>query len=393
MPHRVLLISNRVMHYRVPVYNYFYHRFLEHGVDFLVRANDIQPQNPHKIEFDFQTIPFDSRRYLREIEEISPDAVIFFLHLKDLMLWALVHALKRRGIPTIFWTKGINLDDPDNPVRAAMFHYLHSLFDGLILYSGNEIRYVKPRNRHKISVAPNTLNFDSFPRISETPEQIKREFGIQFQKVVLFVGRMGIAGGRKKVDHIVDVFRDIKNRDWGLVIVGSGMTERTKARLNPENTRYLGELHDPEQVQVNRLFRAADVFCMPGHVGLGLNQAFYWGLPVVTEEGRQPPEFHYLVHGRNGYVVPEDDTRTLAVRVRDLLSNDELRQEMSRHAREDILTHAGVETMFRAFLGAFRRVTGGQAVDTRRRGAKAHISGAKGSYAGTSHNNGETRRV
>ena len=55
----------------------------------------------------------------------------------------------------------------------------------------------------------------------------------------------------------------------------------------------------------------ADVFAIPGHVGLGLNQAFYFGLPVVTEEGKHPPEIAYLKPGRNGFMVPENDLAAL----------------------------------------------------------------------------------
>jgi len=50
---------------------------------------------------------------------------------------------------------------------------------------------------------------------------------------------------------------------------------------------------------------------VPGHVGLGLNQAFYWGLPAITEKGLQPPEIQYLKPGRNGFMVGENDLAEL----------------------------------------------------------------------------------
>ena len=123
----------------------------------------------------------------------------------------------------------------------------------------------------------------------------------------MFAGRIGEEQNRKKVDHLIDIFRELDRKDVGLVIVGSGLTEELRARLNPANTIYLGEVHDPENRQISRIFKMADVCSIPGHVGLGLNQAFFWGLPMVTEQGKQPPEIEYLRDGENGFIVPEDD--------------------------------------------------------------------------------------
>ena len=56
---RVLLISNRVMHYRVSVYNYFWRRFREHGWEFVVLSNELQRQNHNRCEFELIERPFD----------------------------------------------------------------------------------------------------------------------------------------------------------------------------------------------------------------------------------------------------------------------------------------------------------------------------------------------
>src|SRR5215470_3591632 len=80
---RVLLISNRVMHYRVSVYNYFWRQFQKHGWEFSVLSNELQKQNQTQIQFEFIERPFNFRAYREEIRRIRPDVVILFLHLKD----------------------------------------------------------------------------------------------------------------------------------------------------------------------------------------------------------------------------------------------------------------------------------------------------------------------
>lgn len=347
---RVLLISNRVMHYRVSVYNYFWRRFREQGWEFAVLSNELQRQNQNRCQFEFIERPFDFFAYRKEIRRLQPDVVILFLHLKDRILWPLIHWLKLSGIPVVLWTKTRNLDDPNNRLRNSLFDYLHYRSNGLILYTASLIRFIPERLRKKVFVANNTINFGDFPQIDESKEEIKRDLDLPFQKIVLFAGRIGEERNRKKVDHLIDIFRELDRTDVGLVIVGSGLNEEFRVRMNPANTRYLGEVHDAENRQISRIFKMADICSIPGHVGLGINQAFFWGLPMVTEQGNQPPEIEYLRDGENGFIVPEDDRNALRDRLLFLLDNDEERQRMSANARRDILGHASIDGMFDGFL-------------------------------------------
>jgi glycosyltransferase involved in cell wall biosynthesis len=347
---KVLLISNRVMHYRVSIYNYFAHAFRRHGWELVVRSNELQKENPHPLEFDFREIPFSFRRYREEIRSIAPRVVILFLHLKDRLLWPLIHWLPFKGIPLVYWTKGANLDDPDSWLKYLVFNYVHSRCDRLILYSDQEKRYLTEANRRKVFVANNTINFSDFPPVTESRQSIKEEFRIPFEKIVLSVGRMDVAGQRKKVDHLIEVFRRIKLPGAGLVIVGAGVSPALQARMNRENTRYLGEIYDARNVQISKIFHAADLFSIPGHVGLGLVQAFHYGLPIVTEAGLQPPEIQYLRDGWNGYLVPENDIDALRDRIEHLLENDEERRLFGQRALQEIRSRGSIENMFLGFL-------------------------------------------
>src|SRR5258706_8543488 len=243
---KILLVSNRVMHYRVSVYNYFWRRFKENGWEFSVFADKLQRQNQNLLSFDFKEMPFRFGDYKREIQNLKPDAVILFLHLKDRIFWPLVHWLKLSGIPVIFWTKTRNLDDANNRLKNILFNYMMRLCDGLILYTEPLIANVPARARHKAFAANNTVNFEDYPAITESKDDIKRELGIPFKKIVLFAGRISEEGNRKKVDHLIEMFRELPGNDLGLIIVGSGMPDHSKKRLNPKNSIFLGEVHDAE---------------------------------------------------------------------------------------------------------------------------------------------------
>ena len=354
---KILLISNEVMHYRVPVYNYFHRRFREHGFEFCVIADRLQRENQKELQFDLRELPFNFLAYKRAISEAQPAAVILFLHLKDLFIWPLMHWMKASGMPFAFWTKGGNWDAKDSKLRYLMFNYVHALSDSLILYAQPCKELIRPGYHEKAFVANNTVNFEEYPVITESKTEIKREFGIPFAKTVLFMGRMGVGGGRKRVDHLIEVFRALDRADIGLVLVGSGLSDELRARINPRNTIYLGEVQDAKDVQISKLCKMADVCAIPGHVGLGLNQAFYWGLPVVTVEDDHPPEVFYLKNGRNGFIVPRDDLGALTGSLLRLLDNDLLRAEFSRDAHEGILRDASIEGMFSGFNAAVQYMT------------------------------------
>jgi glycosyltransferase involved in cell wall biosynthesis len=355
---KVLLISNEVMHYRVSVYNDFARRFKDLGYEFIVRANTLQKRNPHPLEFDFREIPFRFSLYREEIRKLRPDVVILFLHIKDVILFPLLYWLRLSRRPVLIWTKGANLDAPDQRIRSAAFHHMQTLADGLILYSPKETSFVKAKNRSKITYANNTINYLEFPEIGASREEIKRQYGIPFKKTALFVGRMDVGGGRKKVDHAITVFNTIENPDYGLVLVGSGFNDRLRKEIRRDNVLYLGEIYDPENVEICKIFKMADVFLIPGHVGLGINQAFALGLPVITEQGPQPPEIHYLIPGRNGFLVKENDLDDLKAKVLFLLDHDQDRARFAENAKRDILANASIEGMFGGFLQNIERVLG-----------------------------------
>jgi glycosyltransferase involved in cell wall biosynthesis len=290
-------------------------------------------------------------RYKREIEALKPDVVILFLHLKNLFIWPLIHWLKLRGIRVVYWNKGVNLEVRDPNWRNYLFYYVHARCDAIILYSQKNLMDIQPKNRRKAFVASNTINLDALPQVTESKEDIKREFGIPFRKFVLFVGRMRPV---KKVEHLIAAFDLIDEPGVGCVIVGDAMGYDFNGKTKTEKILYLGEIFDPKNERVSKLFKAADVFCIPGDVGLGLNEAFHWGLPVVTEDGLQPPEIHYLTPGRNGFIVPENDIASLKAKLVLLLRDDALRAEFSQAAKEDIARQASIENMFRGFLDCVR---------------------------------------
>jgi glycosyltransferase involved in cell wall biosynthesis len=355
---RVVLVSKDVMHYRVSVYNYLHRRFREFGYDFSVVTGNLQAENQRPPRFPIRILPPHFTSYRNALTETDPAAVILFMNLKEWYFWPLIHWLKVKKVPFAFWAKGGNWDAKGSKIRGALFDYVYGLSDALLLYGEACRPFVNPRDTSKVFVANNTVNFADYPAVTDSKEDIKREFNIPFAKTVIFIGRMGAEGSRKRVDHLIEIFSNLERDDVGLVLVGSGLSDHLRSRLNVHNTVYLGEVQDPDDIQISKLCKMADVCAIPGHVGLGINQAFYWGLPVVTEEGNHPPEIAYLKPGRNGFIVPQGDLAALKERILYLIDNDQVRAQFSQHAREDIMTDASIEGMFSGFRQCVEYLTG-----------------------------------
>jgi glycosyltransferase involved in cell wall biosynthesis len=343
----LLLISNKVYHYRIPIYEHLNERLARIGYKIVVVTDEVEAHIDRTEGFTLLVEPFSFPAYKKLIERTNPEIVMFFLHARDLMVWPLLSILKLRSIPVIYWNHGINLTTPNNVVKRAVFGLFHRFADAIVLYSDNERKYVARRYWRKLFIANNTINFRSIPEIPDSKSEIREQLDIPFKKVVLFVGRI------TKIKRLGDLLEAAVhlNDDIGVVIVGAGLSSEQKALVDAaENIRYLGAIYDLELV--NRIFKMADVFSIPGKVGLGVNQAFYWGLPIVTENVLHSPEFIYVKNGVNGFVVDKHDTRMLADKINQLLSSDNLYRQFSEAARSEILENASIDKMCDGFINA-----------------------------------------
>jgi glycosyltransferase involved in cell wall biosynthesis len=109
------------------------------------------------------------------------------------------------------------------------------------------------------------------------------------------------------------------------------------------------------------LLSAADVFCLPGAVGLSIVDAFYCGLPIVTEEGDESAEMMYLRNGENGFVVPRGDVAEMARKLLLLLDHSSLRQRFSEQAKREIAENGHIDKLCAGFRDALRHATGQRA--------------------------------
>lgn len=334
------------MHYRVSVYNAFAKMFESDGYEFHVASNSYNP-NSNEVGFVKHEVDLSFSSCKRLIENVKPDVVIDFLHLSDNILFRLTLLCRMKKIPIIYWNHGIDLLDKKNKIKCLLYRALHSISDAVILYTPNELQYISKKNQAKTFIAYNTLNLEG-DSSNESVDKIKEKLKLRKDTtVVLYVSRILPYKG---LDVLMSSLKNTHGIE--LVIVGSPLSPKQNDTVKAtSHFHYLGALYGDE---VNRIYSIGDVFSTPGHIGLAINQAFYWSLPVVLLKGHHAPEIYYLKDGVNGVLCDNESDLTAAFKA--LAENRERLEKMKKNARKTYETSMRIQTMYTGFIEAVNHV-------------------------------------
>ncbi|MEU6084437.1 glycosyltransferase family 4 protein [Streptomyces sp. NPDC047108] len=154
--------------------------------------------------------------------------------------------------------------------------------------------------------------------------------------------RVVVAAGRlvpgKRFDRLVDAFAEVvtERPDWTLRIYGRGPhRDAVQARIDHhglhENVRLMGMHTSMENEWVKGSLAA--VSSTNESFGMTIVEAMRAGLPVVSTDCPLGPR-EIIRQGRNGLLVPVDDTEAFADALLRLINDDEARKRMARSARE-----------------------------------------------------------
>ncbi|WHT22439.1 glycosyltransferase [Crossiella sp. CA-258035] len=167
---------------------------------------------------------------------------------------------------------------------------------------------------------------------------------------VLFVGRLD---AEKNVPELLHALARVPGLRAELVGDGScrARLEKLAAELGVTGrVRFHGVVSDADLV---RAYRRADVFCMPGTAelqSLATMEAMSAGLPVVAADAMALP--HLVRPGDNGFLYPPGDPDALAVHLRTLAADPQLRARLGAASTRLIARHALTATLT-AFEGVY----------------------------------------
>lgn len=195
------------------------------------------------------------------------------------------------------------------------------------------------------------------PTVQDTSEE---------SPTVLFVGRFNAS--RKNTPLLIRAFARVHQKvpEARLQLIGdepSEDLEKLVSRLGiDDEVDFIS--HIPNK-QLPAYYRSADVFVIPSHqeglaiVGL---EAMACGTPVVSTQCGGPED--YVVDGETGYLVSEHEAAALAEKIHQLLTDDELSDQLGSRAREEIEQRYSQESLRSQFEDAFETLRTNRDQDT-----------------------------
>jgi len=278
-------------------------------------------------------------------------------HLPAAMLRA-----RHAGTGVVLWGHGYSL--AERRTRRRYRNLLTQYADTVITYNRRAARdlaatAVPPR----VFVAPNALGGRAIEAAirewTTHPQQLRRfrdELGLRDEPVALHVSRLGNAGN---LQVLIDTWRAVVALvpRAQLLIVGDGpardglVSAVARAGLG-RSVRSVGPVFGERAIAP--YFLTARLLLHPVKIGLSLNHAMAYGVPVITfdDAARHSPEFEALEHRVNGLVAPHGDLRALAAEAARLLVDHDLAAGLGRRAMETMRARYSLDGMVAGFLAA-----------------------------------------
>lgn len=267
--------------------------------------------------------------------------------------------LRRRflGAPRLlFWSHGWNMDRGftrplDWMVQQARL-VAFRLADGHVCYSAEGAEWLRrflPSGR--VFVVRNTIDIASIRERTKHVQPLNRQ---ERGPHLLSVGRFT---PDKRFDQLVRIFRALCTvfPESTLTIIGDGPArqsiEREAGDLLGRRVFLTGALYD--EIELAAHFKAADLFVYAGAVGLAVNHALAYGLPVVaydrlTGAPRHHPEIAYVVDGVTGWRVRPGTERAFLETLQKCFSGsrmprEQLASSLERYVRDNLLLDRMIE--------------------------------------------------
>lgn len=241
-----------------------------------------------------------------------------------------------------FWGHGLNLQIP----RASLFNrfkltYINKASWWFAYTKGISDFLVKQGvDERKITIVQNAIDtkamnelYHSIP--DKEVEDLKAAYHIEKDvKVLIYCGALS---KEKNISFLLDAAIRLKSQghDFRLLIIGDGPLNKQvqKAAVDHPWIIHTGPKFGREKAL---FFRMADLFLLPGAMGLAILDSFAFETPIVTIKYMyHGPEFEYIEEGYNA-VVTENNLDDYTEQVSSLLTNPEKSTKLKSAAKQMI---------------------------------------------------------
>jgi len=363
MSRRVVIITELIAPYRVPVFNALARQCgIDLHVVFLAETDPTQRQwlvYKDEICFSCEVLPSWRRRVGKHnlllnrgmdaaLRRVSPDVIVCggynYVASWNSMRWA-----RRNHVPFFLWVESTARDFRSN---HALIESLKTRFlrgcDGFVVPGKSSFEYLNGYGvpEEIVFTAPNAVDTQFF----ETRTEMVRRNAAAHRPALglpcrffLFVGRLVVEKGVLDLLEAYGALAPEIREGIGLVFVGDGAAQselrRRAAAITPGSVQLAGFV---QREELAAFYALADALVFPTYTdpwGLVVNEAMACGLPVTCSSAAgcaaDLVEDHW-----NGRVVCAGDIGQLASSMDELARDGELRSRMGERSRARILRYS-----------------------------------------------------
>jgi glycosyltransferase involved in cell wall biosynthesis len=175
-------------------------------------------------------------------------------------------------------------------------------------------------------------------------------------KVVLFVGNRTLSNQFKDYATIENAVSNIAARSNGKQIVFLCVGEKASERqIDSTVLRFIDYQDDPGKIA--QFYQASDVFLHAAHADnfpLTVLESLACGTPVVATATGGITE--QIDNGKTGFLVPNGDSYTMAERVLNILSNDDLQKNLCQQALQTARHRFDLQLQIETYLSWYQEI-------------------------------------
>lgn len=373
MPIRVFIMQPALPKYRVPVFRELAQR---PGLTVTVSRGD-EPHVPSVEPDGFAA--FESKHHrirlagVMGIEWHAPsasdlkgaDVLVLPWNLRLLSHPVTILRARMRGIPVVLWGHGYSKHDA--PIKTRLRQWMGLLGDAVVLYNRGtaDALVLSGVPRARTFVALNTV--DIRPISAQIAAWRNKQAELE-----AFAAREWLPGGprlllvsrlldQNRIDRLIATVAALKGKHPGIraVLIGKGpaegkLKEMAAAAGVADRVVFNGAIYDESELAP--YFLTAEQFVYPENVGLSLNHAMAYGVPVVTSDrtDAQNPEIEAMRHEYNGLVYQHGSTEAMTRTIERLAVDVALRRRLAEAASATIHGRYSIPRMVDGLEAAIR---------------------------------------
>lgn len=375
--HKIIIIQRVLPHYRISLFRLLFDELKNSNIELQLiygqeypgtvpRTSLINEPWAHSINNKYFSCSWGQFVWQPCFGLLGRSNLIIIEQANSLLLnfWLQIRRSLGRGPKLAFWGHGKNMQAKSaNSLSENIKKIMINHIDWWFAYTELTAEIIEDAGvpGQHITVLQNAVDTASLKHAmkdvtSNSNLNIRVSLGLQGGPIALFCGGMY---PNKKIGFLIDACKVIYQRIPGfqLLLIGNGSEQNlaVEAAAQYDWIYYLGPQFGTERAAY---FTVADIFLMPGLVGLAILDSFAAGLPLFTTNVPiHSPEIVYLKNTENGFisqpsVVAYSDT------VCNYLFSDSAHKKRIKAACLVSAEHYTLDNMVKNFVNGIKRCIG-----------------------------------